>query len=377
MSFDFIIPGIPVGQSVSSGRGGEKVTFRTSNFLSSEDGDELIQCLEEFAKFFINLFSKIPIKPSQIDNLLIIVRKDKTAGPYAGKAYAYVNELKVTGSFIPKRDVVAGEALTADDIADIGEVRFMGVDIPPDAGIVHVFSIGWRKGLFYDFTPLHLNNEEPRNANIGLELGKCYSYLAFQDRINISEAAMTNLFKQGWFPFIGLTEKLIRELIQYASQGWSVDDLLPKLNKDVKKSCEKWKTSWEQHTCLKCHIELLCTAIDRFQASDYRSAVSILYTRIEGIMRDYHRTTRPQTIPKQDKLVETVISTNVHRELLLPQKFKTYLNDIYFCDFDPNAPQGASRHTVAHGVAPQDAFSEKATLIGLLMVDQLSYFLPK
>lgn len=42
------------------------------------------------------------------------------------------------------------ELVIMDDIVDITSAE-LGVEVPPDAGVVIVFSWGWRKGLFYDF----------------------------------------------------------------------------------------------------------------------------------------------------------------------------------------------------------------------------------
>jgi hypothetical protein len=290
----------------------------------------------------------------------------------------YVNELRVIAQMMAKRDLAAGEAVMDDDIADISRIRFEGVDIPPDAAFMYGFSVGWRKGLFYDFAPLHPNDEKPRDFDVEVQLGQCLAYLIFQDRLKIPEAAWGNLFAQGWFPFVGLRNELVRELANYAREGWNIDELIPKISQDVEASCDKWQTSWAKRKFFSDHSDILSKAIDRFRAADYVSAVAILYPQIEGVMRTYHRFTRPGVSQRQDSLVETVVSSAdgdaAPRMLLLPEKFRRYLTDIYFCSFDPADPHGLSRHTVAHGVAPPDAFSEKAALIGLLILDQLSYY---
>lgn len=69
------------------------------------------------------------------------------------------------------------------------------------------------------------------------------------------------------------------------------------------------------------------------------------------------------------------LSEDSQRKVLLPDKFERYLSEVYFKDFNPNQPEGVSRNTVSHGVAPVEDFSEKATVIGFLILDQLFYFL--
>ena len=61
--------------------------------------------------------------------------------------------------------------------------------------------------------------------------------------------------------------------------------------------------------------------------------------------------------------------------LLLPDHFGRFLSEVYFRDFNPLRPAGLSRHTVAHGVAHPNDFSRQRALLGLLILDQLSYFL--
>lgn len=372
MPFDLILSEIPSGYSLSSARPGEKVNVAFREFLSSEDGDDFIRRLEGFPNAIL---SQLPPahrpRPSQIDHLLIIIRRDQTAT-------VYINELSIVAEMMAKRNISAGEVVSEDDIADIRTVKFEGVEIPANAGFMYVFSVGWRKGVFYDFAPLHPEATESRDFDVAVQLGQFLAYLIFQDRLKISEPAWNTFFAQSWFPFIGLRNELVRELANYALEGWNIDDLVPKISQDVEDSCDRWKAAWSQRQFFADHIEVLSTAIERFRAGDYVSTVAILYPRIEGVLRSYHLLSRPGVSQRQESLVETATSTahpdEKPRTLLLPEKFRRYLTDVYFRSFDPQNPQGVSRHTVAHGVAPSDAFSQKAALVGLLILDQLSYY---
>ena len=71
-----------------------------------------------------------------------------------------------------------GEAVLEADITDIDSIRFEGVDVPTDAGIVSIFSHGWRKGLFLNVAPL-LPDPEPRDYSLEQVLGSYYASLTF------------------------------------------------------------------------------------------------------------------------------------------------------------------------------------------------------
>ena len=165
MPITITLDGLLVGTAASSVRGGKTdgettVEVISQEFLSSEDGDRLIEGLEEVSRV---LFSKIPTdrrpKPSQIDHLLAVVHKDETAT-------LYINELEFMALVSTKKAMKAsqvGQPVYVDDIADIPTLEFLGVEIPNDAGIFFIFSFEWRKGLFYDLTPFQPDSDGLRD----------------------------------------------------------------------------------------------------------------------------------------------------------------------------------------------------------------------
>ena len=320
------------------------------------------------------LLNKIPadhrLQPSQIDHLLAVINKDKTAA-------LYINELDFKGHVSIKKKIEAGQSVHIDDIADIRTLEFPGVEIPNDTGIFLIFSVGWRKGLFYDLMPLHPDSGGLRDYNINNLLGQFYAYLMLQNRIKISEDVWEKIFAQDWFPFISLSSSLIDEMKKHVEAGWKIDDLLPKITEEVKQSLNERLEEWSAKSLYKGHIELLRRAVERFLASDHQSAISILYPRIEGILRDYYRLHGMEK-PSQERLVKTAVQADLSADRpklpLLPDKFLRYLSEVYFRDFDPDQPEGLSRNTIAHGAAPPEAFSEKESVIGFLILDQLLYF---
>ena len=371
MPITITLENLPVGIVTSVARDGSSAQIKNQEFLSSEDGDLLIERLEKMPGALLN---KIPAdrrpKPSQIDHLLAVIRKDKIAT-------LYINELQFAAQVSVKKEMKAGQPVYADEIADILALEFSSVEIPIDAGIYFIFSIEWRKGLFYDLSPLHPNSAGLRDYNINSQLGQCYAYLMFPDRIRILEDIWERMFDQGWFPFIALSSPLIDDMKKRAKAGRDIDDLLPRITGEVKESLNDWLGKWSERSLYKDHIKLLRTAAERFLESDHYSAISILYPRIEGILRDYHRS-QGSGKPMQKQLAETAVQVDLSPDRpklpLLPEIFQRYLSEIYFRNFDPDRPEGASRNTVAHGVAPVEAFSEKASVIGFLILDQLLYF---
>jgi hypothetical protein len=371
MPFEIELDNLPAGYAVSAARPGEEVAVQTIEFVSTEDGDEFISRLEGLPP---EIFNKIPsVSPSMINRMLVVLRADKTAT-------VYINEdLKVMSLVQAKKDVNKGEPVFQNDIADIKSIQFEGVEIPQDCAVIYIFSFGWRKGLFYDFSPIQYGKQPKRDYDIEKQLGQCYLYLMFQDRFKISDGAWDELFSQGWFPFIALTGETLTQLNNYAKQKWDINENLPAVSAEVRSGLPKWFVKWKRLDQLLDHVDLLERAIERFLAKDFISAVSILYPRIEGVMRSHHFSVlSSSTKGTQRGLIDSSMSSvdpeQNPKHLLLPVKFQSYLEDIYFANFDPVSPGRISRNTVSHGVASKNDFSEKSACIGFLIIEQLTYY---
>lgn len=364
---------IPIGYSLDAGKPGDQVSVSFMEFSSSEDGDHFIQRLDGFPNEVLGkLSNNRRIAPSMIDHMLVVIRSDKTAT-------AYINELNIFQKIQPKRDLKAGEPVYTNDIADINEINFGEVTVPDDAGVLFLFSVGWRKGLYFDLSPIHPKEPAARDYNLGTRLAHFYTYLSFQNRFKITDNGWDKIFAQAWFPFISLSVDSIINIINYAKNGWSIDELLPQLADEVQNNLDSWFKKWQKNDFFSGHIALLTTAVERFTHGDYASCVSIIYPRIEGIMRAVHVAEGSKKKATQDRLISSVLTT-INSEsnpklLLFPEKFRSYLTDVYFADFDPSDPKGVSRHTVSHGVAPIEKFNEKSAVVGLLIIDQISFYL--
>ena len=160
----------PAGYALTSARKDEFVDVVFREFTSTEDGQYFIQRLEELPNEILGRM-RSKVMPSQVDHLLAIYRRD-------GTATIYLNELEIIAQARAARPVEAGQAVTKSDVADIESLE-LGVEIPDDAGFFFIFSIGWRKGLFYDFEPVIGKSPQTRQYDTSSALAQAYAHLIF------------------------------------------------------------------------------------------------------------------------------------------------------------------------------------------------------
>jgi hypothetical protein len=59
----------------------------------------------------------------------------------------------------------------------------------------------------------------------------------------------------------------------------------------------------------------------------------------------------------------------------MPAKFRDYLEQVYFKKWNPgDAAAHLSRHTVSHGVAPEELFNKKSAVLAVLTLLQLGLY---
>ncbi len=359
----------PAGHVIEAAKKGEmaKVAFR--EFTSTEDGQLFVQRLEAVPS---DILAKLPnrVIPSQVDNMLAIIRSD-------GKATVYMNELKQSLLVRAARPVQAGMPVMKDDIADIERLE-LGVTIQDNSGFLFLFSIGWRKGLFYDYGPVIGKYKQPRGYDIGVAIGRAYCHVLFQNRFSISEKEWDAIIGSKWFPFIGLSDRLINELIQQVRHDWEPDEKLEEIVKEVKERVPGMIESWREHLSFLPHICIIDRGVERFLKGDYISCTGLLFPRIEGIMRTYYasQVTKGRASPVNLTASAVAAKRNNEHSLFLPHRFEAYLRDVYFAGFSPRDTNiDISRHSVAHGVASASEFDRKSAVISILIIHQLFYFL--
>lgn len=377
MPFNIVLDEVPAGYSISATKKGEKATVVTREFTSSEDGDLFISRLDGIPSHLINLVSKsdpsLNIPFSIIDHLLAVFNKDKSVK-------IYINEIPLKSIIsVKKAGTNAGELIYNDDIAEIIRLEFGDLKISDDEGILFLFSSGWRKGLFYDFNPLVKEHVTARVYDLEILLGQYASYLTFQDMFKISDKTWNNIISKKWFPFISLKKSTIDNIVFYASEEIDIDTLTESISKDLITHIPIAVDRWESSPLFKEHFPFFKSAVERYLEKDYISSSSILYPRIEGLLRTKHIIDNPSLQATQNNLVTSLFESMPEEQreynLLLPLRFQEYLNKVFFSNFDINSTVEISRNSVSHGVAPFDEFNLKSATIALLIVDQLYFYL--
>lgn len=343
---------------------GETARVSISGFLSSEDGLALIEKLEGAPSILLAKLSP-PVSPSQIDHLLAVIDR-------SGAATVYVNELRMVAKARLAQSCEAGQTLTRDDCVDFGELD-MGVPIPPECGVVCVMSVGWRKALYFDFGPL-VDCGKLRAHPIAETLGQVHSYLVYQERCNLSPEEWSAIADAGWFPFIGLSMDIVKTMRALAATGKPIDDITDMAASEVVRRLDDWRGAWTANPAFSDHAPFLDAAIARFRDDDFISASSILYQRIEGLMRsNAHRR------GEEGKLTQKVLAHHAVPDApsgrfspMLPARFLDYLTNVYFATFTPDQVDlPANRNTIGHGVVAAAQMSKKAAVVGFLIVRQL------
>lgn len=167
-------------------------------------------------------------------------------------------------------------------------------------------------------------------------------------------------------------------MMRHAKEKSNIDDLLPDIANNVKKVLTENNPIDFSSPYFTEHADLLKTAIERYLADDHISCTSIIYPRIEGLMRTFHRTEGKAGSFCSENLTKVVVEhqeeSRIAYSLLLPRKFKDYLDEVYFANFTPGSVPDVGRHTVAHGEVSSKDFNLKSSTIGLLIIFQLTLF---
>jgi hypothetical protein len=144
MPIEFNLPERLVGYAAHTATGNEKAMIQYAELVPPSDPARVQHVLEALQR---SLFSRIPgfPDPAQVRHVVVVVRPDLSAT-------AYINELKLLAQCKVTRAVNAGEPVFTKDISEIHEVS-LGIDVPDDAAVVVVTSIGWSRSVYFDFGP--------------------------------------------------------------------------------------------------------------------------------------------------------------------------------------------------------------------------------
>ena len=366
MPFEIDLGGPRVGYALQDAREGEEVPVCFRDFSSSEDGQAFIQFLESFTH---DVLSRLPVEinPSQIDHMLVLYHS-------SGKAEVFLNELDLKIQTRVKGAVQAGARVMKSDIADI-EGLDLGVEVADDVGYLFVFSIGWRKGLFFDYGPIVPIDPQPRQYSVNAALGRAYCHVLFQERFNISDDEWQSLSAAQWFPFVSLSDETNGILIGHVRAGWDPDEKLDDIYSEVRERIPQMLESWRSHSSFQPDFGVLERAIEHFQGEDFLSCSGLLFPLIKGILRTHYASRDNAVPPNSDDLAESAVAAKIKNDksLLFPHRFASYLRDVYFVDFDPSNLDSVDPSQEIAECEPRS--KKKSALISILVVQQLFYFL--
>ncbi|MBF7065402.1 hypothetical protein [Aliarcobacter butzleri] len=148
---------------------------------------------------------------------------------------------------------------------------------------------------------------------------------------------------------------------------------------EIEASLPSFLEKWRNSHIFNEHIELLERAVERFIEKDYISSTSILFPRIEGVLRSINQSINSTKYTQMNLAKAPMQMSKIQKERysrILPSKFSDYLSKIYFANFAPEKPADISRNSVGHGVANSSEFSLKSSIIGFLVLEQLFYHTP-
>lgn len=369
MSTTVILKEVPVGFCPLAARGGMTVQVCTRDTLTSEDGENFTALLEQISEHYLARLTPRPVE-SRIDHMAVVIRPDKTA-------QIFINEISMGAEVRMKIDVKPGDPVHMDSMADILTLRLEGVEVPNDAGILVMISAGWRRGVFYDFTPLAAPGETRPENELWRALASLWTNLQFQSRVSLSEDDWRAMMASNWFPFIGISAARIRDMIQSVRAGWSIDEHLGPVIDEVHGSLLRLRSLIKRSPLFDGHRVIVLKALEHFESGDYVSVASMLYPRIEGLLRGHHACVHPASGASQNALAASAATELYPRRhsssLLLPQRFETYLRKVYFANFEPSQPAGVNRNTIAHGVSPEKDMDAKASVLAVLIIEQIAF----
>jgi hypothetical protein len=133
------------GFASAAGRAGDHIPVIYRELIGPVRDLHLLSRLEAFQRHIFTQIPDLP-RPGLIDHLLVIIRPDLSGT-------AYVNNMSMIAEVRTTRAVEKQAPVFMSDISTIRSVD-LGIEIPDDAGFIHVCSHGWARSLFYDLGPL-------------------------------------------------------------------------------------------------------------------------------------------------------------------------------------------------------------------------------
>lgn len=341
--------------------------------LSDEGKEFWDQAEGVIGTYFGDVLHTRGILPSQIDNFVAVINKDKTA-------QVYINESKFVMRVQSVVPVKAGQGVRKDDIGDVEELRIDGVEIPKSSGLVIYATFGWRRMLFWDFSPL--SNDGPERAyELEKILAQGYSRCLFNEHFKGDAEIVRSINETGWFPFVDLGVDLRKRLLNTPSSTFDRAQFTAEASTRLLEKLDHKMESWSKGGVFEGHFDFLRQSVTSYREGNYLVSISVFLPRLEAILKKVHGG-EAWKIP-QSKWVDGVTrgkhSDPSRFSILFPHVFKQYVQSFVYKNFDGDAymREGAQpelgRHSAMHGVAKSSDYNlENATKL-LLVASQIHY----
>lgn len=313
------------------------------------------------------------ISPDTLVGFVLVIHKDTTGE-------LHLDGAKMTMEVLAKRTVQVGEAVYARDIGDIRRLKYHALTLASSDKIVVCFKVGWKFGMFFDLA----DDRELDKDKMERDLATLYKRLRYQALYEAlaDEATVERMIEAGWFPFIEVIGGDFDPLIKAYQTEFNIEakekELVSMFSSErIEKIAERW---WRNSSLTK-HKTVLQAGLDAFKRSDPISSIKIIMTEIEGVLADIHLAEKGSTA-KTKVLLEHAVEKGVKKadgeaSLFFPLDFLEYLLKVAYPRFDPNTPEtaGASRHTIGHGYAAGETYTQARALQVILTLDQIAFYL--
>ena len=279
VEIDLGIP--PAGYAVTSAHASETVGVQFREFTSTEDGQHFIQRLEGFPD---NILQKLPapIPASKVDHMLALCRRD-------GSATVYLNELELQASVRASRPTEEGGSRNTRRLRRRRTARAWRGHSQRTWGALFVFSVGWRKGLFYDFRAGRWAVSAPTCGGTSpLSLGGVSATSSFRNDSGYRTLSGAICSRPGGF-------RSPRSAPRRSTSCSATCD--PAGNRTTSSTISSSKSramfreccrGWRNHSSLKPHLDIIERAVEGFRNDDdYIGCTGLLYPRIKEIRRTH------------------------------------------------------------------------------------------
>lgn len=357
-----------MGFSMEAAKPQSKVRVQVCGFRTFDEGLPFYYMLEAFDPYL----QEMGLAAARVENMLVAIAPKET--------HVYVNEnLPTTMRARAKRACAAGEAIFRDDLAGIELVDFPNLRPPGNSGFMLLISAGWRRGMCFDFRPLHPDHPvASQEAFEGIKRmgGMVLTHLWFTERFLLPTDDWGKILAAGWFPFVFLSQACWQDIMGAIQNRWDLSGPEQKIHETWLAACDERLESWRANVHFAGHVEFLQRAVRAYKEGDWMTVVCVAAPRVEGLLRQAFGAwgTQRDII---DKLTENVERQEHAKSLLFPDRLKQYFRDVFFryVEFsDADLPH--TRHTLGHGLVPAGKLTRKEALTLLLLIDHILYCMP-